>query len=114
MTSQIFQRTASNQKFLFLENASANEHLQVSNSRENSLLSEDENRLEQSQSHPDDIVIDDETVFRVEKILKSRRKKGKMQYLVKWFDVPMSESTWEPEENILDKRLIDVFRRSRK
>ena len=97
-----------------VENASANEHLQVSNSRENSLLSEDENRLEQSQSHPDDIVIDDETVFRAEKILKSRRKKGKMQYLVKLFDFPMSESTWEPEENILDKRLIDVFRRSRK
>ena len=97
-----------------VENASANEHLQVSNSRENSLLSEDENRLEQSQSHPDDIVTDDETVFRAEKILKSRRKKGKMQYLVKWFDFPMSESTWEPEENILDKRLIDVFRRSRK
>ena len=97
-----------------VENASANEHLQVSNSRENSLLSEDENRLELSQSHPDDIVIDDETVFRAEKILKSRRKKGKMQYLVNWFDFPMSESTWEPEENILDKRLIDVFRRSRK
>ena len=114
LTSQIFQRTASNQKFLFLENASANEHLQVSNSRENSLLSEDENRLELSQSPPCDIVIDDETVFRAEKILKSRRKKGKMQYLVKWFDFPMSESTWEPEENILDKRLIDVFRRSRK
>ena len=45
-----------------VENASANEHLCVSNSRENSLLSEDENRLEQSQSHPNDIVIDDETV----------------------------------------------------
>ena len=97
-----------------VENASANEHLRVSNSRENSLLSEDENRLEQSQLHPDDIVIDDETVFRAEKILKSRRKKGKMQDLVKWFDFPMSESTWEPEENILDKRLIDVLRRSRK
>lgn len=53
----------------------------------------------QSQSHPDDIVIDDETVFRAEKILKSRRKKGKMPYLVKWFDFPMSESTWEPEES---------------
>ena len=65
--------------------------------------------MEQSQSHPDDIVIDDETVFRAEKILKSRRKKGKMQYLVKWFDFPMSESTWEPEENILEKRLIDIF-----
>ena len=97
-----------------VESASANEHLRVSNSRESSLLSEDENRLEQSQSHPDDIVTDDEAVFRAEKILKSRRKKGKMQYLVKWFDFPMSESTWEPEENILDKRLIDVFRRSRK
>ena len=95
-----------------VENASANEHLRVSNSRKNSLLSEEENRLEQLQSHPDDIVIDDETVFRAEKILKPRRKKGKMQYLVKWFDFPMSESTWEPEENILDKHLTDVFRSS--
>ena len=67
----------------------------------------------ESQSMPEQ-VIDNETVFRAEKILKSRGKKGRKEYLVKWFGYPKNQSTWEPEENILDKRLIDAFVQSRK
>ena len=54
------------------------------------------------------------TVFNAEKILKCRNKKGKTEYFVKWRGYPKSLSTWEPEENILDKSLIENFERSRK
>lgn len=57
-------------------------------------------------------VIDNETVFAAEKILKHRIDDGKNQYLVKWAGYPKNQATWEPEENILDRRLIDVFNQS--
>ena len=44
-----------------------------------------------------------------EKILKKPKRKGKMQYKVKWLGYPEDQSTWEPEGNILDKRLIKHF-----
>ena len=63
---------------------------------------------------PEAIVIDNKTVFSAEKILKHRKRNGKVEYLVKWLNFPKSQSTWEPEENILDKRLIDNYLRSPK
>jgi hypothetical protein len=41
-----------------------------------------------------------EIEYRVDKILKTRKRKGKTEYLVKWENYPISESTWEPAENI--------------
>ena len=32
-----------------------------------------------------------------------------MEYLVKWKDYPSSNNTWEPEKNIIDKRLIETY-----
>ena len=49
-----------------------------------------------------------------ERILKSRKRHGKLQYLVKWANYPVSESKWEPEENILDQRLLDDFHEKNK
>merc|ERR1719322_1912629 len=37
-------------------------------------------------------------------------KNGKMEYLVKWKGWSPKYSTWEPEENILDPRLIQIFK----
>lgn len=48
-------------------------------------------------------------IFAAEAILKRRVRKGKLEYLVKWKGWAMKHSTWEPEENILDDRLIRGF-----
>uniref|UniRef100_A0A8C1Q1V2 Chromobox homolog 6a n=1 Tax=Cyprinus carpio TaxID=7962 RepID=A0A8C1Q1V2_CYPCA len=50
-----------------------------------------------------------ERVFPAEAILKSRVRKGRIEYLVKWKGWALKHSTWEPEENILDDRLITAF-----
>jgi len=51
-----------------------------------------------------------EMVFAAEKINKKRIKNGKVEYLVKWKGWSPKYSTWEPEENILDPRLIKIFK----
>ncbi|XP_061594615.1 chromobox protein homolog 6a [Cololabis saira] len=48
-------------------------------------------------------------IFAAESILKRRVRKGRIEYLVKWKGWAMKHSTWEPEENILDDRLIMGF-----
>ncbi|XP_043922226.1 chromobox protein homolog 7 [Protopterus annectens] len=50
-----------------------------------------------------------EQVFAVESIRKKRVRKGKVEYLVKWKGWPPKYSTWEPEEHILDPRLVMAF-----
>jgi len=50
-----------------------------------------------------------EMVFAAERITKKRQKVGKTEYLVKWKGWSPKYSTWEPEENILDARLIQIF-----
>ena len=67
--------------------------------------------LESSNKQLDDdqVVIDNQSIFAAERILKKRNRRGIMQYKVKWLGYPEDQSTWEPEENILDKRLIEHF-----
>lgn len=49
-------------------------------------------------------------VYIVEKILEKRvNATGKVEYLLKWKGYPDSENCWEPEENIISKRLIQLF-----
>ncbi|KAM9394077.1 E3 SUMO-protein ligase CBX4 [Pholidichthys leucotaenia] len=50
-----------------------------------------------------------EHVFAVEGIEKKRIRKGKIEYLVKWRGWSPKYNTWEPEENILDPRLVVAF-----
>ena len=56
----------------------------------------------------------DSDAYAVEKIVKKRQRNGKVQYLVKWAGFPPSQSTWEPEEHILDARLLEEFHRETK
>ena len=62
----------------------------------------------------DQVVIDNQSIFDAGRILKKHKRKAKMQYRVKWFGYPKDQSTWEPEENILDKRLIKHFEHGQK
>ncbi|KAJ3613932.1 hypothetical protein NHX12_017511 [Muraenolepis orangiensis] len=50
-----------------------------------------------------------ERVFAAESIIKRRIRRGRMEYLVKWKGWTPKYSTWEPEDNILDARLIFAF-----
>ena len=51
-------------------------------------------------------------VFAAEKILKKRYKKGRLEYLVKWQGYSAKYNTWEPSKNILDERLLQMFKNS--
>uniref|UniRef100_A0A8C6SK34 Chromobox homolog 7b n=1 Tax=Neogobius melanostomus TaxID=47308 RepID=A0A8C6SK34_9GOBI len=55
-----------------------------------------------------------EQVFAVESILKKRVRKGNVEYLLKWKGWPPKYSTWEPEEHILDQRLVQAFKEKEK
>ncbi|XP_063759316.1 chromobox homolog 7a isoform X2 [Eleginops maclovinus] len=46
-------------------------------------------------------------VFAVESITKKRVRKGNVEYLLKWQG--WSPNTWEPEDNILDPRLVLAY-----
>ncbi|KAM6904727.1 chromobox homolog 7a [Xenentodon cancila] len=48
-------------------------------------------------------------VFAVESITKKRIRKGNVEYLLKWQGWPPKYSTWEPEDNILDPRLVLAY-----
>lgn len=56
--------------------------------------------------------IPDDRVYAAERIMKKRVRAGKVEYLVKWKGWSTRHNTWEPEENILDIRLIDIYERS--
>ncbi|CAB3401654.1 unnamed protein product [Caenorhabditis bovis] len=58
--------------------------------------------------------LDDDGVFAVEELLKSRKVKGKLQYLVKWQGWSSKHNTWEPAENVLDHRLVEAFEAKQK
>ncbi|KAK7939408.1 hypothetical protein WMY93_002734 [Mugilogobius chulae] len=51
-------------------------------------------------------------VFAVESITKKRIRKGNVEYLLKWQGWPQKYSTWEPEDNILDPRLVLAYEES--
>lgn len=53
-------------------------------------------------------------VFAAQCILKKRIKNHKTQYLVKWQGWAPKYNTWEPEENIIDVRLIEAFNDSQR
>lgn len=50
-----------------------------------------------------------EMVFAAERINKKRFKNERTEFLVKWKGWSQKYCTWEPEENILDPRLIEQF-----
>ncbi|CDW57139.1 E3 SUMO protein ligase CBX4 [Trichuris trichiura] len=55
-----------------------------------------------------------ENVYAAECIKKRRVRKGKVEYLIHWSGYSSKDDSWEPEENILDQRLLDEFHSSSK
>lgn len=53
----------------------------------------------------------EEDVYDVERIVASRVKDGKKQYLIKWVGYPENENTWELEENLMCEELLDEFKK---
>lgn len=53
--------------------------------------------------------------FYVEAIIDKRvNLKGQVEYLIKWEDFPIEDSTWEPIENILElKPLLEQYEKSK-
>ena len=83
-------------------NVTAERHYACSPSHSQEALESSNQQLDNDQ-----VVIDNQSIFAAERILEKRKRKGKMQYKVKWLGYPEDQSTWEPEENILDKSLIE-------
>lgn len=52
--------------------------------------------------------------FIVEKILDRRFRNGKTEFLLKWKGYSDSESSWEPEENLDCRHLVEEFKENRK
>ena len=57
----------------------------------------------------DDDADQPDDVYTAEEIVKQRLRNGQPEYFIKWLGFPASYDTWEPAENILDKRLITSF-----
>lgn len=49
---------------------------------------------------PSEAIFDEPDVFSGERIVQSRVRNGKTEYLVKWTGYPDSDNTWEPAEHL--------------
>ncbi|XP_013110678.2 polycomb group protein Pc [Stomoxys calcitrans] len=56
----------------------------------------------------------DDRVYAAERIIQKRIRKGVVEYRVKWKGWNQRYNTWEPEVNILDRRLIDIYEQGNK
>lgn len=83
--------------------------------------SDSDSDSEDSESEEDDDEIDidellqkDDDVFKVEKLLEWRwRAGGGREFLVKWEGFSNEETSWEPEDNILEKGMIKKVSKKR-
>jgi Chromo (CHRromatin Organisation MOdifier) domain len=58
---------------------------------------------------PPPVLVDGEEHFTVEKILDSRVRRGRLQYLVKWKGYDDGHNSWEPREDVASPALVKRF-----
>ena len=58
-------------------------------------------RIPEADSQDSDNVNDDSSVSKIEKMLKTRVKKGQKEYLVKWLGYPSEQNSWVPESDMV-------------
>ena len=58
------------------------------------------------------VKVDENTTYKVQDIEKSRKRRGKLEYYVKWLGWPKDYNTWIPSENLVNipQRLLDKRR----
>ena len=61
---------------------------------------------------PPPVMIEGEKEYKVEEIIDSRKRRGKLEYLVQWKGYTAEERTWEPAANVQNApEKIDEYRK---
>ncbi|XP_053335466.1 uncharacterized protein LOC128508261 [Clarias gariepinus] len=63
----------------------------------------------EEETPPPSIIEDEGTIYQVRDILNSRRRGGRLEYLVDWEGYSPEERSWVPRVDILDPTLLDEF-----
>jgi hypothetical protein len=69
---------------------------------------------QQKKVPPKPVEIEGKLEYDVEKVINSRMRWGRLEYLVKWDGYTSENNTWEPETNLLprSKKSIQDFHKS--
>ena len=65
-------------------------------------LRNEKNEIQNRRYYPEEIQVIKPLLYRVEKILDQRRRRGKIEYLIKWLNYSDSYNSWEPAENVIN------------
>ncbi|CAH1638682.1 unnamed protein product [Spodoptera littoralis] len=88
------------------DNVEINENVSTSTIKESSKKGKAKNKTKKKKSEKKNMT---EEEYEVEKIVDSRRIKGKMIYLIRWKGYSADNDTWEPENTIYCPELIKKY-----